>query len=172
MKIKFLIPVFLFATIFLSSCLKDTPNYIQVADSAPIIEFGLSPANGQFGPFAYAGDTASGAAIDTAIALVIASPQVLTKDITITIGVDNSQIDASDTTAGGVQFTMLPSNLYSITSTTITIKAGYRLGRIPISLNLPDFPASHAYSLPLVITDGDGLIISGNSSTFMWQFER
>jgi hypothetical protein len=172
MKIKFFIPVFLFAAIFLSSCLKDTPNYIQVADSAPIIEFGLSPANGQFGPFAYAGDTATSTAIDTAIALVIASPQVLTKDVTITVSIDSSQINAADTTADGTPFTMLPSNLYSIGSTTITIKAGYRVGRIPITINLADFPASHAYSLPLIITNGDGLLISGNSATFMWQFER
>jgi hypothetical protein len=172
MKIKFLIPFLLFVMMFLTSCLKDTPNYIQVADSAPIIEFGLSPANGQFGPFSYAGDSASSAVIDTAIALVIASPQVLTKDVTITVGVDSSQINASDTTADGAPYTMLPSNLYSITSTTITIKAGYRVGRIPITLNLPDFPASHAYALPLVITNGDGLIISGNSSTFIWLFER
>jgi len=171
MKIKILIPGCLFFIIFLSSCLKDNSNYIQVANSQPIIEFGLSPANGLVGPFSYAGDTASSVNIDTAVALVIASPQVLTKDVTVTISVDSSQIGAYDT-ASGSNFTMLPSNLYSITSATVTIPAGYRVGRLPITLNLAAFPASHNYALPLVIINGDGLIISGNSSTFMWLFQR
>jgi hypothetical protein len=171
MKIKFLILFFLITVISLSSCLKDTPNYIQVSGSAPIIEFGLSPANGIFGPITYAGDTAASPVIDTAIALVVASPQVLTKDVTITVAVDSSQVAAYDS-ANAASFTMMPANLYSLTSTTITIKAGYRVGRIPVTINFPAFPPTHNYALPLKITDGDGLIISANSGTFMWLFQE
>jgi hypothetical protein len=170
MNRKFFSAVILIIVIMCSSCLKDTP-YLDVSDSPPIIEFGLSPANGDFGPYLYNGDTATAPAIDTAIALLIASPQVLTKDISVTVAVDTSQISAYNA-AQGTGFTMLPSNLYALDSLTITIKAGYRVGRLPVSLNFPAFPATYNYALPLVITNGDGLIISGNSSTFMWLFQR
>jgi hypothetical protein len=169
MKIKFLIPLFLFAVIFLSSCLKDSPNYIQVANSAAIIEFGLSPANGVALGVTYPHDTSSLPITDTAVALVIASPQTLTKDITVTVAVDSSQVAAYDS-ANSANYTMMPSNLYTLTSTSITIKAGYRVGRIPVTINVPDFPATHNYALPLVIKDGGGLIISANSGTFLWLF--
>ena len=59
MKIKYWIFPSLFIVLCLSACLKDTP-YIDVSNSQPIIEFGLSPANGQFGPFKFKGDTLGG----------------------------------------------------------------------------------------------------------------
>jgi hypothetical protein len=170
MKRKILIPTFFLMVVFSTSCLKDTP-FLDVSNSAPIIEFGQSAANGDFGPFKYRGDTVSSPIIDTAIALVIASPQVLGNNVMITVAVDSSQVAAFDS-ANAKNYTMLPPNLYSITSTTITIQAGYRVGRIPVTLNFPSFPASHHYALPLVISNGDGLLISGNSSTFMWLFDR
>jgi hypothetical protein len=170
MKLKILIIPGIFAIVALSSCLKDTP-YMDVSNTAPIIEFGISPANGSKGPFKYKGDTAASPSVDTAVALDIASPQVLSKAVTITIRVDTSQISAYNT-AHGTSYTLLPSNLYNIKSTVITIPAGYRVGAIPITLNFPTFPATHTYALPLAIADGGGLIISGNSATFMWLFKR
>jgi Domain of unknown function (DUF1735) len=170
MKLKFLMIPGLFSIIFLSGCLKDSP-YMDVSNSAAIIQFGISPANGSTGPFDYKGDTASGPAIDTSIALTIASPQVLTKAVSITVRVDPSQISAYNT-ANGVSYSLLPSNLYSIKDTVITIAAGYRVGAIPVRLNLPLFPTDHSYALPLSIVNGGGLVISGNSGTFMWLFTR
>jgi hypothetical protein len=170
MKIKLVIILFLVISFGFGSCLKDTP-YLDVSNSAPIIEFGLSPANGDFGPFNYAGDTTGSPDIDTAVAVDIASPQVLGKDVTVSVAIDSSQIPVFDT-ANHASFTMLPAGLYSLDSTTITIKAGYRVGRVPVTLHLSSFPASHSFALPLVITAGEGLIISGNSSTFMWLFQR
>lgn len=170
MKIRYLILVCLFVAFGFSSCLKDTP-YMDVSNSASIIEFGLSPANGDFGPFMYRADTAGSPAVDTAIALDIASPQVLNKNVTITVAVDSALVAAYDS-ANAASFTPLPANLYSLTSSTITIEAGFRVGRIPVTLNFPSFPASHNYALALTITDGGGLLISGNSSTFIWLFER
>ncbi len=165
----FAIPALL-VIIFLSGCLKDTP-YLDVSNTQPIIEFGISPANGSVGPFKYKTDTAGSPNVDTAIALVIASPQTLNKSVTITVNTDQSQIDAYNT-AHSTSYTLLPSNLYSLKTTTITIGAGYRVGNIPVTLNFPLFPATHTYALPLTITQADGLVISGNSGTFMWLFKR
>jgi len=144
---------------------------MDVSNTAPIIQFGISPANGSAGPFKYKGDTVGSPVADTSIALTIASPQVLTKAVTVTVRVDPSQISAYNTTSGA-SYTLLPSNLYSIKDTVITIPAGFRVGAISVRLNLPLFPASHTYALPLAIVNGGGLVISGNSGTFMWLFKR
>ena len=146
---------------------------MDVSNTQPLIQFGLSPVNGWYGPFSYAGDTAGSATIDTAIALVIASPQVLNKAVNITIRVDTSQISAFNAT-DTITYTMLPANLFSLTDTVITIPAGYRVGRIPVTLNLANFPASHNFALPLTIVDGGGLQINttAGSNDFMWLFSR
>jgi len=170
MQLKSFLLCGLSALIVFSSCLKDSP-YMDVSNTAPIIEFGVSPANGSNGPFKYKGDTTASVTIDTAVALVIASPQVLTKAVTITVSVDPSQVDAYNT-AHGTSYSLLPTNLYNINNTVVTIPAGYRVGRIPVTLNLTSFPAVHSYALPLTIVNGDGLVISGNSGTFLWLFAR
>jgi hypothetical protein len=169
---SFLLPGLLALVVF-GSCLKDSP-YMDVSNTAPIIQFGISPANGSTGPFKYKGDSVGCACsvnVDTSVALVIASPQVLTKAVNITVRVDPSQVSAYNT-ANGTSYSLLPSNLYTIKDTVIAIAAGYRVGAIPVTLNLPLFPAVHTYALPLAIVDGDGLVISGNSATFMWLFTR
>ena len=176
MKIKYLIITCLSIVVCLSACLKDTP-YIDVSNSQPIIEFGLSPANGQFGPFNFKGDTLGGPSInyDTAVALVVASPQVLNSMVTTTVKFDQSQIDAYNS-ANGTSYTALPDSLYSLT-TTATVAPGYRVGRVAVTINMTKFPAHHTYALPLAIVSastsgGQSLVVSGNSGTFMWLFNR
>ena len=176
MKIKFLIIPSLLAAVCLSACLKDTP-YLDVSNSQPIIEFGLSPANGDFGPFAFAGDTLGGPSLDydTAVAVVVASPQVLNSTVTTTVKIDTSQITAYNA-VDTIHWSMLPDSLYKLT-TTATVSPGYRVGRVAVSLFVSKFPAHHAYALPLAIvsasqTGGENLLVSGNSSTFMWLFDR
>jgi hypothetical protein len=48
------------------------------------------------------------------------------------------------------------------------------VGRIPVTLNLANFPASHNFALPLTIVDGGGLQINttAGSNDFMWLFSR
>jgi hypothetical protein len=153
----------------LGGCLKDTP-YLDVSNTQPIIEFGISPANGWYGPFPLAGDTVgSPVVVDTAIGLVIASPQVLNKSYSITVRVDTTQISAYNA-ANGTSYTLLPASLYSMPDSVITIPAGYRIGRIPVNINFPIFPQTQSYALPLTIVNGGGLLISGNSGQFMWLF--
>jgi hypothetical protein len=172
MKLTSLIVIGLLSCYVFASCLKDTP-FLDVSNTAPIIQFGISPASGSQGPFFYAGDTASSSAIDTAVALVISSPQVLTRDVKVTVRIDPGQIAAFNS-ANDTTLALLPSNLYALTDSVITIKAGYRVGRIPIHLSLNAFPSPHFYGLPIVIvgTDDNQMIVSGNSSTFMWLFEQ
>lgn len=169
MKLKILIPTVLFFCILSGSCLKDTP-FMDVSNTAPIIEFGQSPAQGLTGPFIYQGDTTVLA--DTAIALVLASPQVEPDTLQTIIAIDPTQI-ASYNTANATTFVTLPDSLFNILD-TINIAPGYRVGNILVRLN---FPGLHNYALPLKITasyflhSNSNIIISGNSGTFMWLFQ-
>src|ERR1700683_1626609 len=99
MKLKFLIPTVVFFSILFSSCLKDTP-FMDVSNTAPIIEFGQSPAQGLQGPFVYGFDTYGAygppntfitsdttSLTDTAIALVLASPQAEPYTLQTVVGI-------------------------------------------------------------------------------------
>jgi len=168
------------------SCLKDKP-YLDVSNTQPIVEFGQSAANGIYNPtntyagaYPFAGDTAAGpvSTYDTALALVLASPQVLNDTIHVTIAIDTTQISAYNT-AEGDSLTLLPAGLYSMPQTLIAIAPGYRIGTIPVTINLAAFPTSHQYALPIAIVSAtdvehpeNQIIISGNSGKFMWLFQR
>jgi hypothetical protein len=167
------------------SCLKDQP-YLNVSDTEPIVEFGQSAANGIFGPngyfgaYTFQGDTAGGPVItyDTAVALVLASPQVLSDSIQVTIAIDTTQLSAFNA-AEGDSITLLPANLYSLPQTVIGISPGYRIGNIPVTIDMPAFPAAHQYGLPISIVSavdlknpGTQIVVSGNSGKFMWLFQR
>jgi hypothetical protein len=169
MKIKIWVPVVIFFSIVLSSCLKDTP-FMDVSNTAPVIEFGQSPAQGLSGPFAYGGDTT--AVADTAIALVLASPQVESDILQTIVAVDPTQIAAFNA-ANNTNYTVIPDSLFTMRD-TIDILPGYRVGSIPVTIN---FPGVHNYALPLKIVgsyflhSSTSVIISSNSGTFMWYFQ-
>ncbi len=184
MKQKILIPIVILFCIILSSCLKDTP-FLDVTNTAPIVEFGQSPAQGLNGPFVYGFDAYGAfgpagtfiasdtiAVADTAVALVLASPQVEPDTLQTIVGIDNTQIAAFNT-ANGTTYASLPDSLFTI-SDTVNILPGYRVGRIPVVLK---FPGLHNYALPLKIVgsyflhSSTNIIISGNSGTFMWLFQ-
>jgi hypothetical protein len=189
MKLKILIPTAVVFSIVFSSCLKDTP-FMDVSNTAPIIEFGQSPAQGLQGPFLYgldvygvygppntfiSGDTV--ALADTAIALVLASPQVEPDTLQTIVAIDTTQISAynaaNDAAGDSTFFTMLPDTSYTL-SDTVNILPGYRVGSIQVVLK---FPGLHNYALPLKIVNSyflhnnTSVIISGNSGTFMWLFQ-
>lgn len=157
----------------LSSCLKDKP-FMDVSNTEPVITFGLSISSGNPGPFAYSGSTS----VDTAIALVLASPQVLSDTVAVTIAVDTTQITAFNT-ANSTNFISLPDSVYTLPHTTVLILPGYRVGNIPVNLNFPAVPTTYNYALPLKIVNAVDLenpnnliIVSGNSSQFMWLFQQ
>ncbi len=168
MKIKILIPAAFLIVIMMASCLKDTP-YMDVSNTTPIIEFGQSPAQGVMGPFIYGGDTTAMA--DTAVALVLASPQVEPDTLQTLVSVDPTQVTSYNTN-NGTNFSVLPDSLYTI-SDSVNILPGYRVGSIQVTLK---FPGLHNYALPLKISasyflnNNQPVIVSGNSGTFMWLF--
>jgi len=169
MNIKKIIPIGFSLSLLLSSCLKDTP-YMDVSNTAPVIEFGQSPAQGVQGPFPYDGDMT--APVDTAIALVLASPQVDTDTLQTIVEVDPAQVTAFNA-ANGTSYAVLPDDLFTIIRDTVNILPGYRVGIIPVHLK---FPGQANSALPIKIVKSYFLhkdtqvVISGNGGTFMWLF--
>ena len=165
--------------VLLSACLKDTP-YMDVSNTAPIVQFGLSIANGQAGPFQFAGDTAGYTVnvYDTAIAIDLSSPQVLNDTITVGFQIDPTQITAFNG-ANGTNFVVMPAAYYTLTDTSVQILPGHRVAAIPVTFNINAMPGTHNYAFPLTITSvvdkqnpNNQIIISGNSNQFMWLFSR
>jgi hypothetical protein len=187
MKLKFSIIIGALSSLVLSSCLKDTA-FLDVSNTTPIMQFGLSVATGNPGPFVFAGDSTAYVVptYDTAIALVLASPQVLNDSVVVTIAIDPTQITAFNTANDDTtNMTLIPNtngtgdSLYSMPQMTITIPPGYRVGSIPVNIYLKAFPAAHLYGLPLTIVSAvdkenpnNQIIVSGNAGTFMWIFAR
>jgi hypothetical protein len=114
---------------------------------------------------------------DTAIALVLASPQVVGDTLQTIVGIDTTQISAynsaNDAAGDSTSYSLLPDSSYTL-SDTVNILPGYRVGSISVVLK---FPGLHNYALPLKIVNSyflhnnTSVIISGNSGTFMWLFQ-
>lgn len=193
-KILLIASGLIFTGIF-SSCLKDS-TYMDVSNTQPIIEFGQSAANGIFGPNGYYGafiynpenysvDTSIVGtdtiiynviqANDTAVALILASPQVLSDTVVATLSIDTALITAFNT-ANGTSYISLPSSQYNIPSLVDTILPGHRIGSVAV--NILPFPKSlihYNYAIPLQLVNAvdinnpqNEIIVSGNSGSFVW----
>ena len=163
------------------SCLKDKP-FLDVSGTAPVIEFGQSVANGIVndstgykGAFFFEGDPTV-PAFDTAIALILASPQVLNDSISVTIALDPTQFAGWN--AQGDTVTMIPDSVYSMSQLTVGISPQHRIGNIPVHISLAKFPATYAWGLPIKIVSAADvthpnttIVVSANAGTFMWIFE-
>jgi hypothetical protein len=170
-KSKILLIPFLSALLF-TSCLKDTP-FMDVSSTQPIIEF----ANGTSGASSLGnfGMDPTADKLDTAIAVNIASPQVLDYPVTVTLKVDPSLLTKYNSVAGNTQLSMLPDSAYKYSTTTVTIQPGYRIARIPITLYPTRIDPSKSYGLPIAIVSatgpsGQNLLVSGNAGVAFYAF--
>jgi hypothetical protein len=147
-----------------SSCLKKD-NIPEISKVAPVIEFPLGgPGLVKNSLSAFSTDL-----VDTVIALNIASPDPLSKDVIVTIKNDPAVV-ADYNSANGTSYVAPSAAQVEIASTQITIKAGYRVGLVKVKIKYPLFDPTKSYMLGLSITDAQGMIISGNFGKFLWAF--
>jgi hypothetical protein len=162
-KIKFLFCI-LTAAVVLTSCLDDK-KYLDLTNTGTIIEFPLGQ-NGSLNVFSVLPGTPT---TDTAIALNIASPQVLDRDVTVIVRPNVTAVTDYNT-VHGTNFEFLPDSLYTVENYKVTIPAGYRIGRLKIKFNFPKFDLSGSYAVAFEIAEVSpaGITISGNYNTFLW----
>jgi hypothetical protein len=94
------------------------------------------------------------------------------QDITVEVGVADASVVTSYNTmnnrTGANAYVMIPSNLYSISSTSVVIPKGSRRVDFPIVFPSPDQLYGKNYVLPLVIKSASSGIISGNFHTMLY----
>ncbi len=172
---KLKIPLFILATsISFVSCLKDD-TFLDVSNTQPIIEFSFG-TNGKSDLGNFNIDPTV-AVLDTALAINIASPQVLDYDVTVTLKLDPSMINAYNSVSSNTHLKMLPDSAFKYTTTTITIPAGRRLTKVSLTLypSKIDLGAGESFGLPISIisakgSGGQNLVVSGNSGVAFYAF--
>lgn len=156
-----------------SSCLKDN-KFLDVSNTAPIIEF----SRGSNGTKTLSWGTIDTAVLDTAIAIDIASPQVLNYDVTVKINYDLSLITNWNTANPDNMLQALPDSdgVIPASPITVTIPKGYRIGKIPIKLYASKIDPTVSYAMPFTIVSASGsgsgqnLIVSSNAGKLMYAF--
>jgi Domain of unknown function (DUF1735)/Domain of unknown function (DUF4361) len=164
-------------TLFLSSCLKDSPVTTNFNVVQPVIEqlnppnFAYSNANSgsllanQNCYFMQVREDSTYSAPDSVVVNIAGS--TIGKDVAVTITVDTGAFNTFNANNGGT-FVMVPSAAYSIPNPTGTIKAGTQQFGIPITFNTKLMDFTQPYILPITITNASGYGISGNYGTTLY----
>jgi hypothetical protein len=164
-KISFFISAIILSGILFTSCVKDRNVGPDFSSTDPVLELRTPIAD--IAGLAYFGRAVIGNLPDVQQFYVnLASANTLDHDINVTIGVDPSLIDtynADDNNA--VKYELLPDSDYTISKTALTIVKGQRIDSVQITFFKDKIDPTHNYMLPVTITDGDGILISGNQGT-------
>jgi Domain of unknown function (DUF1735) len=170
-KLKFL-SVMLTLSLSLVACLKDK-LYMDVSKTQPIIEFSYgTDATSDLGNF---GMDPTQTELDTAIAINIASPQVLDYPVTVTLKIDASLLTKYNGTSGNTQLSLLPDTTYNFSTSTVTIPAGHRIARLPIKIYPGKIDPTISYGLPISVVNakgpnGQNLLVSSNAGVAFYAF--
>lgn len=148
-----------------NSCLKNSlPNetdFSHLQDHVDIVKGGLTNFTTVSIGF-NSGDT-------TTVTLIInlASVNLPSSPVDVTIGVDAAQI-ATYNAANGTSYVPAPTDIYSIASTKLTIPAGQQYAQTTVSFYKDSVDPAVSYMLPISITDASGKSLTGNLNTIYY----
>lgn len=155
------------AVLSLSSCLKNSNNYIDFSKTAAIVEF----PKGGLALFSKDAVTDPGDTITKQFAVTVASNNVPTTATTITFSVnDPAIITAYDTQNPAVNFLPMPSNAFVSPPTSVTIPAGQRTATLSVTFYKGLLDPSKSYMLPIAIKSAGGINISTNMGIHYYHF--
>lgn len=186
MKIKLnkwvgLMTGFLILLVSLNSCIKDRnvlgTDFSHLQDHVTLVNGGLvnfGAANVRFNS-----DTTT-----LNITANLASVNLPTSPVNVTIGVDSAQI-ATYNAAKGTNFLPFPNDGYKIKATSLTIVAGQQTATTTVEIYKEKFDPTLSYMLPISIKDASGKTLSSNlntiffniignviAGTYNWDFKR
>ena len=161
------------SALFLCSCVKDNPN-VDFNNLGYIAEISTASTNGT--DQAPSGGLAffSGATIATSVdptpdaeffTVNIASPYPPTKDIPVTLAINDAARVTYNASTPDYTYGALPAGAYSFPATTGTVHAGLRLDTFNLTFMHGNMDPTKDYMLPISITAAPGTTISGNMST-------
>lgn len=167
---KILILIFAIPVLF-SSCLKDTTvntdgGFGSVPAMAEMVSYN-TPGNYGSGLEHFSADAVITAGQTSPIIIPIAvniATAPVSKDVKTTLAInDAARVSYNSTSA--LKFNALPDSCYSFSSKTGTIKAGYNLDTVYLTVYPTKVDPSQNYMLAVSLTDASGYSISGNFST-------
>jgi len=160
----------LLAVSLLTSCLKDDRLVLDPEKGNNVIEF-ANPATittiGSVYPmytFAYA----IVPSVTLPITISYSGPEATApEDIVVNFGAGTeAEVDAYNTDQDA-EFTLMPSELYKLSTTSVTIKKGESKASFSVTFTPDRFDFELAYVLPLKITSASSGIVSGNFNTIL-----
>jgi Domain of unknown function (DUF1735) len=146
------------------SCVKTAPDYTNFSDISPIAELFTG---GPTVNLAYI--TTQSTPTDYTIEVNLASPNPASKPLSVTLAIDTADFNEMNDSLGDI-YTLLPSNVYTVPSWTVTIATGQHLASLHIEVNSGQLGNTSVYVLPLKIINASGTTISGNFGNGYWQF--
>src|SRR6266498_2716390 len=167
-------------SISLTGCLKDDPN-VDFSKLNTVVEMPYS------GKAFFSGDALNFTSdtITLPFTVNIASAYPLSKDLSVTVGLDESLVADYNAYDPSVHYEVMPANAYSFSESTFTIPAGSRLDTLYVTFYKPALDPAVSYMLPITIKDASGETISGNlgthyyhaignplAGTYNWDFTR
>jgi hypothetical protein len=167
--------------ISLNSCVKNRnaqgTDFSHLQDHVTLLRGGLT--NFSANNVRFATDTATFDIIAN-----LASVNLPTSPVNVTIGVDAALIAAYNA-ANGTDFIILPSDAYTIGTTSLTIPAGQQYATTSLQVYQDKIDPAKSYLLPVSITDASGKALTSNLNTlyfniignviagnYLWDFTR
>lgn len=145
----------------LTGCLNDDEHYTDFKNVGAVAEIPSSAFYGTLQSRSYLKQTANVDSFD----VNIASPNLLTQDVQITVALSQSAL-TSYNSVNTTNYAVLPANLFQLITPTVTVKAGQRLASVKYQVNTSSLSFSNAYALPFqIVSASNGVVVSGNFAT-------
>jgi hypothetical protein len=170
---KIVIYLLMSSAIFITGCLKDTPN-VDFSKSGVIAELShasITPNGAPSSGLDYFNAATlpvfSSSAPDTVTFDVnIASAYPPTSDISVTVKIDDALRTAYNAAnSDAPPFDAQPDSTFSLPATTGVVKAGTNIAQFTLIYYPAKIDGTKSYMLPITLTDASGLTISGNLAT-------
>jgi hypothetical protein len=150
----------------LSGCLKTHDGFIDFTKTSEFVIL-TGSGTGNFKASNILVNTSSPDTITKTVTVDLASNNDNSGAIAVTIGIDNSQIQAWNT-ANGTNFQPFPANAFQITSNKVNIAAGQHYGTTTVLIFQNQLDPTVSYMLPVAITDGGGKQLSANQNVILY----
>ncbi len=154
------------ATLTLSSCLKDS-RLVDFSNATPVVEFNL-------GGLSYFGADAiqTPYSIDTIqFAVSVTTKNVPTTSTSVKLEVDNSVITSYVAQNPGIQYQVMPTNAYTISTLNPVIPANQRVVIVTMYVDMTKVDPSQSFMIPIrIVSSNPAYTVSGNQGIHYYHF--
>lgn len=162
---------YLVVALALTSCLKEDPaldpdesnNVIEIYRQVPTPT--ASPADAVY-PLYIAGFNIQPAA-EYKVEIAYAGAGTAPEDIQVVLELDEAAMEAYNDDQGS-HYEILPDDMFTVNSWTVTIPRGQRIGAMNVSFHTDQFDLSKAYAFPVKVKSASTGVISKNFGTVIF----